>query len=102
MSNGCGCETGWLKWFRPPYAQAFYAACCVHDDDYDRGGTEEDRMEADLRLLGNMMLTVKRGGHCWVKRKWMALWAVAYYVAVRNCGAPYFKYDDGRTNIIEI
>ena len=92
MSNGCGCETGWLRWFRPPYARTFYAACCVHDDDYDRGGGAADRLAADRRLYRNMVTTISRGGYGRWMRRWLGAWALTYYVGVRCCGWKYFNF----------
>lgn len=51
MSNGCGCQKGALRWFRPPYAKFFYVPCCMHDDEYDRGGGLQERKEADRNLF---------------------------------------------------
>lgn len=36
-----------MKYIRPPYAKKFYVPCCMHDDDYDRGGNKYTRMFAD-------------------------------------------------------
>jgi hypothetical protein len=38
--NGCGCGSGILKYFRPPYANFFRTYCNIHDAAYDAGGTE--------------------------------------------------------------
>lgn len=91
MSNGCGCEKGLLKYFRPPYAAFFYVACCMHDDDYDRGGSAEDRKKADRRLFRNMMkLVMKNNGSPW-QVLWLTFIALLYYVSVRLFGRFYFK-----------
>lgn len=92
MSNGCGCQTGWLRWFRPPYAKLFYAACCVHDDDYDRGGSEYMRQCADYGLYVRMNKVIDRGGYGRVKTLWLRMWSRVYYLAVRAFGRPYFNY----------
>ena len=54
MSNGCGCAKGLLKYIKPPYAKKYYAACVLHDNEYDKGGGEEQRKEADTNLFLNM------------------------------------------------
>lgn len=93
MSNGCGCESGWLKWFRPPYARFFYVACCMHDDDYDRGGAKADRKKADRLLFARCLLTVSRSMDDLrpLKALWLVVVAYMYYVCVRACGWRYFS-----------
>ena len=54
MSNGCGCAKGLLKYIKPPYAKKYYAACVLHDNEYDKGCGEEQRKEADTNLFLNM------------------------------------------------
>lgn len=94
MSNGCGCQTGVLKWFRPPYARTFFVPCCMHDDDYDRGGTAGDRREADRKLFARMVRLIAKGGYVW--QPWRCVWMVfvawLYYVSVRVFGRFYFNY----------
>lgn len=93
MSNGCGCQTGVLKWFRPPYAELFYVPCCMHDDDYDRGGTAGDRKEADRKLFARMVRVIVSCG--WAHYPWrfseMVAVALLYYVSVRIFGRRYFS-----------
>lgn len=92
MSNGCGCERGVLRYVRPPYARLFYAACCVHDDDYDRGGGERERLAADRLLFGNMVRVAWRvGGSPW-RVAWLVAVALGYYAAVRVAGRWSFNY----------
>jgi hypothetical protein len=38
--NGCGCGSGILKYFKPPYHEFFKIECNAHDLAYDDGGTE--------------------------------------------------------------
>lgn len=92
MSNGCGCESGWLRWFRPPYAKLFYAACCVHDDDYDRGGDEYMRLRADYGLYMRMLAIIERGDYSRMMAAWLRMWAWLYYKSVRMFGSEYFNY----------
>lgn len=73
-------------------ATYFYAACCQHDDDYDRGGTERDRRKADRSLFRNMVyIAMRREGKV---RRWLlcTLVAAAYYASVRALGWHYFAY----------
>lgn len=92
MSKGCGCQSGIFRWFTPPYAGLFYAACCIHDDDYDRGGSERDRKVADLRLFVNCFRKIAKSGFAPAKAMWCALVALCYYWSVRLLGSNYFKY----------
>lgn len=91
MSNGCGCQTGILRFIKPPYAKKFYVPCCIHDDDYDRGG---DRKEADKCLfLGCMKTILKEETNPW-KIFWLSFVSLSYYIAVRIFGRFYFNNND--------
>lgn len=94
MSNGCGCETGVLKWFRPPYARTFYVPCCMHDDAYDEGGTEAERMVADKVFFIRMvrLLFKKRWELAPWRYAWLVFIAYIYYISVRVFGRFYFNY----------
>lgn len=92
MSNGCGCETGLLKYIKPPYAKLFYAACCIHDNDYDIGGNKTDRHNADIRLFHNMTQTISKGNYGVLKTLLLTNMAVIYYTSVRIFGHQYFNY----------
>lgn len=92
MSNGCGCETGLLKYIKPPYAKIFYAACCIHDDDYDVGGSKADRAEADAALFRNMLIIITKSNYNVWKSYHLATIALVYYISVRIFGKQYFNY----------
>jgi len=92
MSNGCGCSSGWLKWFKPPLAKYFYAACCMHDDDYDRGGNAEQRKRADRRLFSNMLWIVQQREENPFRAVLYAHIALLYYVSVRVLGSRFFNH----------
>lgn len=102
MSNGCGCESGVLKWLKPPYAKVFYTPCCMHDDDYDRGGNEQDRWIADRWLYNRMLKVIRQNyvqNHRVVTDKsspWeilkLVMVANLYYASVRLFGRFYFNY----------
>lgn len=94
MGKGCGCSSGWLKWFKPPMAGYFYTACCVHDDDYDRGGTWVERKAADRRLFSNMLHTIQRQEGSPYKAMLYANVALLYFVSVRVFGSRFFNYWD--------
>ena len=46
--NGCGCGSGLLKYFKPPYTQFFKIEYNVNDLAYDDGGCETDRRLDEL------------------------------------------------------
>lgn len=92
MSNGCGCETGLLKYIKPPYSKLFYAACCVHDNDYDAGGNKTNRLQADTKLFRNMLKTTLNKQYSVWKTYHLITMALMYYISVRIFGKQYFNY----------
>lgn len=92
MSKGCGCQKGVLKYIKPPYAKKFYTPCVMHDDDYDRGGDRDDRFDADMNLLVNMMKVVKKENRNLFAVIWFTFIASLYFVGVRLFGNFYFNY----------
>lgn len=92
MSKGCGCQSGIFRWFKPPYAKLFYVAYCIHDDDYDRGGSESDRKAADVRLFLNCFRKIGKSSFAPAKTLWITTIALCYYWSVRLLGSNYFKY----------
>jgi len=94
MSNGCGCEKGLLRFVKPPLAKYFYAACCMHDDDYDRGGKACQRKQADKRLFFNMLHIIRQRETSPVITSLYVNVALLYYVCVRLFGRFYFRYDE--------
>jgi hypothetical protein len=98
MSRGCGCQTGILKWFKPPYADKFYAACCCHDDDYDIGGDEASRLIADNTLFHNIEKIIFQEEVSPFKTIWLHCFALLYYISVRMFGKDYFNYKSSSNN----
>ena len=94
MSKGCGWQSGIFKWLKPPYAKKFYVPCVLHDDDYDRGGTEGMRLLADRNLYWGMMRLVSGEEDLtpW-GNTWYTLIALLYYVSVRIFGRFYYNYN---------
>lgn len=90
MSNGCGCQTGILRFFKPPYAKKFYIPCCIHDNDYDRGGS---RKEADRNLFINCIKIIIKEEINPFKIVWFTLISLLYYISVRVFGHFYFNYN---------
>lgn len=89
--KGCGCQTGLLRFLPVPYAKFFYIACAMHDDDYDRGGTPEDRLQADRWLYRRMLKTIRKTKESPLRSWWLGTVALGYYYAVRIMGRFYFN-----------
>jgi len=87
FGNGCGpdffpeCLTNLLfGWF-------FNASCRHHDFNYERGGTEQDRRDADNGLYKAMRLDAER-----LKSKRLALIAKLFYLLTCLFGWAFFTY----------
>lgn len=92
MSNGCGCQSGVLRFFKPPFAKYFYLPCCIHDDAYDWGGNYSARLRADRSLFYNMAKLILKNESNPFKIVFLSSVALAYYIAVRIFGRFYFNY----------
>ena len=92
MSKGCGCSTGIFSKIVPPEAETFYVACCIHDDDYDRGGTSDDRKEADAALLFHCLRIVTSKSRKPAELARLILISWIYYWSVRLMGWHYYNY----------
>lgn len=92
MSNGCGCERGWFKYIKPPYARKYYLPCVLHDTAYEKGGGDQQRKEADMALFANMQKVSRRHNNNPFALAWFTLIALLYYVSVRLFGRYYFNY----------
>ena len=89
--NGCGCGSGLLKYFKPPYHEFFEVDCNSHDMAYDFGGTEESRKHADVWLYRNMVDRATR--YCKpLKATYLTCIALLYYFSVRLFGKNYFNF----------
>lgn len=93
MSNGCGCSSGLLKYIRPPYARYFYVACCMHDDDYDRGGDAKARRVADRALFRRCFRLIHDRETSPGRMVWLSLNALLYYASVRIFGRHFFNFN---------
>ncbi len=83
ICNGCGPKGGLV-----PVPEFFcHASCDHHDFNYWLGCTERDRRKADRQFYREM-----RRDAGWNPIKQTI--ALAYYLAVRLRGAPYFHYAD--------
>lgn len=92
-SYGCGCASGVLKYIKPPYAKRYYVPCFLHDNDYDKGGSERNRREADTQLFLNMQKVSRQLNRNPFALTWFTLIALLYYVSVRMFGWYFFKYN---------
>jgi hypothetical protein len=90
--NGCGCGSGLLKYFKPPYAQLFKIECNAHDLAYDEGGFDADRRHADRWLYKRMVGRITDCELSPYKTTWLMCIALLYYMSVRLCGSKYFNY----------
>lgn len=96
--EGCGCGADNASFDFVPdkiYGLPIGKACCIHDDRYDRGGTAQDKINADLEFLQNM-ITIIDGYKKWYYPTFLARRrAMDYYEAVVRCGDSSFNW---RTN----
>ena len=87
VCNGCGAKGGYIN----PPEFLFHASCDHHDFYYWRGGTEEDRKNADDAFYRYMKIDIASEKSV-LKRAYYNIWAYTYYLAVRLFGYKYFHY----------
>lgn len=76
---------------RPPYWSFHNASCKVHDDNYKKGGTRDDRMKADIGFLWRMCEDANQQEKLNKKRK--AIYsAIVYFMLVRLFGWISFNW----------
>ena len=96
--DGCGCGADRAAFDYVPDSfwfgsVSFKAACCIHDDRYDRGGSEADKIKADRELLMNLIVIADDTMEKWyiptalIRRR-----AMTYYDAVMRAGKKSFNY----------
>lgn len=98
--EGCGCgadraafdyvpDTFWFGMvkFKPP--------CCIHDDRYEKGGTEEDKIAADREFLNNCLDSAEAVQAWHYPTAWGRHRAMTYYDMVMRAGAKSFNYHKG-------
>ena len=91
MRKGCGCQSGFLRFIKPPYADMFHLPCCVHDDDYDIGGDAAARRTTDRELFRRCIIVIQRNERNPWRMMWLFNIAMLYYVCVRAFGFMYFN-----------
>jgi len=86
------CGFGKSVFIRPPFWALQSASCKIHDDNYKKGGTEEDRLTADVGFLKHMLLDISDMPY--QRKSRAAFSACVYYLLVRTFGWISFKYHD--------
>lgn len=86
VANGCGGKGGWLN----PPDFIFTASCNHHDFNYWLGGTEVDRIKADLQFYEAMIRDANE--FPWYRRAAYKFAAWVYYKAVRLFASSFFSF----------
>jgi len=89
ICNGCGPASAFIDLVPDTIYGLNISECCnIHDCDYHFGGTLEDKNNADLRLLNNLLILINKGNFWlrWFRRRR----ALKYYEAVREWGESAF------------
>jgi hypothetical protein len=90
ICNGCGSAQAKFD-FVPDtlWGLSIKHACYVHDWDYHRGKTEQDKIDADLRFLRNMMQIIDHES-VWLLKHARRSRALKYYELVDCFGDDAF------------
>jgi len=92
--NGCGAESAFIDYVPDKiWGLCICGPCAVHDFEYSVGETEEDKFNADLRFLGNILRLIKHQGGSGIKRLVRKRRAYKYYDAVDTFGDSAFYGD---------
>jgi len=100
LTNGCG--TGGWKSLITPNKMWFLdieEACNIHDYMYLVGETEEDRHEADIVFLNNLVRLINNGSRIMAPLRRRR--ALKYYEAVHAFGGPAFWNSKNPSNTME-
>lgn len=92
--NGCG--TGWNKYLVPDtvYGLNIRIVCCIHDEDYRRGGTEVGRKFADERIHDNIDIIIDLFDKWYYPTKLAKIRANTYRTFVQRYGSGAFNYKE--------
>lgn len=90
--NGCG--SGWNAKLVPDtiYRLNIRIVCCIHDRRYEIGGTEQDRINADLEFLVNLIRTINSHRGIFYMHFLARKRALTYYDIVERAGDDAFNY----------
>lgn len=90
--NGCG--TGWNRYIVPDsvYGLNIRIVCCVHDFDYEIGGTEEDKKRFDENLHDNIEMIIDLYDRWYYPTRLANRRADTYRFAVNHAGNSSFNF----------
>ena len=89
MKNYCG--YGHSQILKPPYWALFTADCKIYDENYTKGGTKEDKLNADLGFFWRILHDVNQVSD-YRKKKRAIYTAIFYFLCVRLFGWVTFNY----------
>jgi hypothetical protein len=91
MGNGCG--PSWLpRWLKSLLFDWFHeASCAKHDEGYEKGGAEADRLRCDQKFLEAMLIDTL--AQPWWIRPYYGIQAYLFYAIVRVFGWVQFNYE---------
>lgn len=97
MSDGCSVPRSVLTFLRD--AEPFYAAirdeaCLPHDARYYCGGSDLDRLIADVTLYRDALISARKNLPTWSEAD-IALTALRTFQAVRRGGGTHWHYPPG-------
>ena len=69
-------------------------ACKRHDFDYAIGGTEEDKIISDIRLLSNLVIIIENNSRSRILKTLRRHRAIKYYLAVSDFGGSSFTWEE--------
>ena len=98
--KGCnGCGTGWNKYLVPNtvYGLNIRIVCCIHDEEYERGGTEEDKVIADNNIHDNIDIIIGLYDHWYYPTKLAKARANTYRFVVQQAGDSAFNFKGKNT-----
>jgi len=92
--NGCG--TGWNKYFVPNtvYGLNIRIVCCIHDYEYELGGTERDKKLADENIHDNIENIIDLYDRWYYPQGLAKKRADTYRFFVQQMGDSSFNYTD--------
>ena len=90
--NGCG--TGWNKYLVPNtiYGLNIRIVCCIHDEEYEIGGTQEDKDRADDNIHDNIDIIIDLYDKWYYPTRPAKLRANTYRFAVQQAGDSSFNF----------
>ena len=92
--NGCG--SGWNAKLVPDtiYGLLIRIVCCIHDEDYTRGGTLEDKNRYDLRFKENLLKLIRLYDKWYYPAELAETRANTYYKTVSKLGHGAFNFSE--------